>query len=210
MKLYHGGICFITDRGACQLTCTEMIEMALAAGVNWVQLRDKERDRLGLYRIAMKARALTRAYGATLIINDHTDIAVAVDADGVHLGQDDLPIAAARQLVGKGRIIGISTHNVKEAISAERAGADYIGFGPIYKTDTKEGAGRPKGTEMISRIRASVGIPVVAIGGISCKSLKPVIKAGADAVAVASGVLKGAVQNNFMQYLSEIQKGARQ
>lgn len=209
MKLYHGGICFITDRGSCQLTCTEMIEMALDAGVNWVQLRDKERDRLGLYRIALKARALTRAYGATLIINDHADIAAAVDADGVHLGQDDLPIEAARQLVGQGRIVGISTHSVKEAISAERAGADYIGFGPVFKTSTKEAAGRPKGTEMISRIRASVKIPVVAIGGISCKSLKPVIKAGADAVAVASGVLRGAVQSNFMQYLSEVQKSAR-
>jgi thiamine-phosphate pyrophosphorylase len=187
---YLGGLCFITDRSSCQLTCIEMTDMVLRAGARWVQYRDKDRDRLGVYRTAMHLRELTRAYGAYFIVNDHADIAVAVDADGVHLGQNDFPLGEARKLLGEEKIIGISTHSLEEALGAEADGADYIGFGPIYATKTKE-AGPPHGAEVLRSVRGKVKIPVVAIGGIDVECLAEVMASGAGAVAVASSILNG-------------------
>ncbi len=121
-------------------------------------------------------------------MNDHADIAAAVEADGVHLGQDDLPIEAARTIVGRESIIGISTHGREQAIDAEQAGADYIGFGPVFETGTKD-AGRTQGVDMIRTIKGVVSIPVVAIGGINHGNVRDVMAAGADAAAVISAVL---------------------
>jgi len=188
--LFNGGLCFITDRQACDLTCIEMVHIAMKAGIKWIQLRDKHRHRGCLYRNALHLRNITREYGAVLVVNDYVDIAAAVDADGVHLGQDDLPVREARKILGPDRIIGISTHNKDEAIKAEEDGADYIGFGPIFDTSTKK-AGSPRGTDPLMEVSRSVRIPVVAIGGISSDSVEGVIEAGAGAVAIASGLLKG-------------------
>lgn len=192
---YIGGICLVTDRSSCGLTPREMALFALEAGIRWIQLRDKERSRVGLYRTALCLRELTGDFGACLIINDHADIAAAVDADGVHLGQEDLPLEEARKVMGDGKIIGISTHSLDEALRAESEGADYVGFGPVLPTGTKD-AGPPRGVGMLEKVASRVAIPVVAIGGINSGNIGSVMSSGARAVAVASGILRGDVCYN--------------
>ena len=199
VSLYLGGFCLVTDRRLCGLTCEEMTRIALEAGAGWIQYREKERTRREIFHEARKLRALTAEYGATLVVNDHVDIALAVDADGVHLGQDDLPLKEARRVLGN-RIIGISTHSLTQATEAEQGGADYIGFGPVFFTATKD-AGEPKGLEMLGLIRKAVKIPVVAIGGISAENLSRVLGAGTDAVAVASAVLRGDISENVRSFM---------
>ncbi len=202
--MYLGGICFITDRNSCDLNWVEMTREVLRAGVKWVQYRDKESDRYSLFETATELRKITREAGAFFIMNDHPDIAVAVGADGVHLGQDDMPMQEARKVMGLDRVIGISTHTVDQAVEAEREGADYIGFGPVFSTSTKD-AGQPMGTDMLKQVRSRVNIPVVAIGGITAGELPGVVSAGAQAVAVASGILKGRIQDNVRKYISVLQ-----
>jgi len=196
---FLGGLCLVTDRKFCGLSCEELSRIALEAGVRWIQYREKEKTRREIYYEARKLRSLTSEYGATLVVNDHADIALAVDADGVHLGQDDLPLKEARRIVGR-RLIGISTHTLTQAKEAEQDGADYIGFGPVFFTTTKD-AGEPRGVEMLSLIRESVEIPVVAIGGISAETFSLVWEAGADAVAVASAVLRGNISENVRLFM---------
>lgn len=192
--MYLGGICFITDRTYCTIPFSEMVEAVLNAEVKFIQLREKEGSRRRIYEDAVRLRELTRSFNAALIINDHADIALAVDADGVHLGQDDLPLKEARKIMGK-KIVGISTHNLEQAKEAEDGGADYIGFGPVFHTTTKD-AGTPKGIDDLSIIKENVNIPVIAIGGITLHNIKSVIDAGADAVAVATAICKGDITEN--------------
>jgi thiamine-phosphate diphosphorylase len=138
------------------------------------------------------------------LVNDHTDIAIAVNADGVHLGQDDLPLKESRKIMGRKKIIGISTHTVEQAIDAEKDGADYIGFGPVFNTTTKD-AGSPKGIDMLHEIKKQVHIPVVAIGGINLENIRSVLDAKADAVAVASAILSGDIADNTKRFLDIIE-----
>lgn len=201
--MYHGGLCFISDHKACNLSYEKMVMRALEAGVKWVQYRDKERSRRKIYEESLKLRSITKNFGALFIINDHPDIALAVKADGVHLGQDDLPLLEARKIMGKEKIIGISTHSAEQAMDAEKDGADYIGFGPVFRTLTKD-AGSPKGIEMLSKIKNLVRIPVVAIGGINLDNIRSVLEAGTDAVAVASAILTGDIENNIKRFLDSI------
>lgn len=189
MKKLYGGICFITDRRFQRASLSDTVRMVLDAGVRWIQYREKELSRREIYRNAELLRKITTEYDATFIVNDHADIALAVDADGVHLGQDDLPLEHARKIM-KDKIIGISTHDLGQAEEAEKGGADYIGFGPIFATTTKEKADPPRGTEMLQEICKAIKIPVVAIGGINVGNLSEVLHAGAAAVAVASGILR--------------------
>ncbi len=199
--MYLGGVCFITDRKSSSLTCHEMTLLCLKAGVKWVQYREKEKTRLEYYHEARHLREMTKDFPeAAFIVNDYVDIALSVDADGVHLGQDDLPIKEARRLMGRDKIIGISTHGIAEALEAEKAGADYIGFGPVFHTETKD-AGRPRGTEALREIVEAVSIPVVAIGGINLKNLSSVLESGAHAVAVSSAILKGDIEVNASEFL---------
>jgi thiamine-phosphate pyrophosphorylase len=200
--MYLGGLCCITDQSIAQLSFEDMTLRALQAGIGWLQYRDKESSRRLIYEEAVKLRKITRNFKAVLIVNDHADIAYAVDADGVHLGQDDLPLLEARKIM-KQKIIGISTHSMEQAREAEKGGADYIGFGPIFPTATKD-AGTPKGLDMLSEIRRAITIPVVAIGGITCGNVRSVLEAGADAVAVASALLKGNIGNNTKIFLDII------
>jgi thiamine-phosphate pyrophosphorylase len=131
---------------------------------------------------------IARNAKACFMVNDHADIAAAVDVDGVHLGQDDLPIEFARKLLGGDKLIGISTHSLEQARAAEAAGADYIGFGPIFRTSTKD-AGQTQGIQNLTIIKKSVAIPVIAIGGINQANMQFVAQVGADGAAVISGVL---------------------
>jgi thiamine-phosphate pyrophosphorylase len=204
--MYLGGLCFITERKASNLPYRDMVLRALRSGVGWVQYRDKDRTRREIYEESIRLRSITRDFQAALVINDHPDIALAAEADGVHLGQEDLPLREARKIMGKNAIIGISTHTVEQAVAAQRDGADYIGFGPIFHTTTKN-AGNPLGTGMLSEVKKRVTVPVVAIGGITIGNIQAVLQAGADAVAVASAILIGDMEKNitaFMEILSAV------
>ncbi len=135
---------------------------------------------------------LVQKGGGIFIVNDRVDVAKAIGADGVHLGQEDLPLADARAILGPGKLIGISTHTLAQAVEAESGGVDYIGFGPIFPTATKENPGPVVGVDGLREVRARVRIPVVAIGGITAKNAGDVRAAGADGVAVVSAVLAAA------------------
>lgn len=199
-KLYLSGLCLITEKYFSSLTPLEMTRLALISGLRWVQYREKTKSRKVLYYEAMLLRNLTKDYGAIFIVNDYVDIALLVDADGVHLGQDDLPIKSARRILGADKIIGLSTHSLKEALRAEEDGADYIGFGPIFHTLTKD-AGTPKGTGLLREVTHVVKIPVIAIGGINLKNLPSVLSSGAKGVAVAGAILKGDIRKNTEEFV---------
>jgi thiamine-phosphate pyrophosphorylase len=182
-----------------------MIHKVLLTGVRCIQFREKEKSRRDIYGEAIRLRRLTKDYNAVLIINDFPDIAICAGADGVHLGQDDLTLKEAKKIMGRNRIVGISTHSLEQAIEAEKNGADYIGFGPVFPTSTKD-AGKPKGIDMLREVKKQVNIPVVAIGGISLENVMSVLHTGVDAVAVASAILTGDIEENtsrFMDYLKD-------
>ncbi len=200
--MLYGGICFITDRKVRDIPVEDMVKAVLDGGVRWIQLREKELPRREIFYMAERLRLLTRQYSAVFVVNDHPDIALAVEADGVHLGQDDFPPEAARRLM-KDAIIGHSTHSLKQAVEAEKKGVDYIGFGPIYRTTTKADAEEPKGLSMLKEVTGKVSIPMVAIGGIRLESLEEIFAAGAEAVAVASDILKS---NNISKRAGEFVK----
>jgi len=156
---------------------------ALAGGVRFFQYRNKNGSRREIYEVALRLVRVIRENGALFILNDHVDIAAAIEAHGVHLGQDDLPLTAARRVLAQGMLAGISTHNIDQARAAQEAGADYIGFGPVYQTSTKE-AGAVQGLEALTIIARAVSIPVIAIGGITRDTIKDVMSTGASGAAV--------------------------
>jgi thiamine-phosphate pyrophosphorylase len=163
-------------------------QAALDAGIRLFQYRDKSGNRRAIYETCLRLAVLLKRSDAVFIVNDHPDIAMAVDADGVHLGQDDLPVELARKLMGGGRIIGVSTHSVEQARAAQSASADYVGFGPVFTTRTKD-AGPHRGIEGLRQVRKAVTLPVIAIGGINGGNLDEVFRAGAAGVAVISAIL---------------------
>jgi thiamine-phosphate pyrophosphorylase len=168
----------------------EIVESAIDGGIDLVQLREKEMPARDRYDLGQELRELTRAAGVPLIVNDRIDLAAAVDADGVHLGDEDLPIAVAREQLGEAAIVGRSVSTAEAAREAERAGADYLGVGAVYPTDSKDT--NPEGTEIgLDRIEAvaeAVEIPIVGIGGVKPDNAAAVIGAGADGVAVISAI----------------------
>ncbi|MBI2358471.1 MAG: thiamine phosphate synthase [Deltaproteobacteria bacterium] len=167
-----------------------VLEALLAGGAGVIQLRAKELSAKEFVEVATKGHILTRAAGGQFIVNDRVDVALAANADGVHLGQEDLPLSVARKLVGKEKLIGISTHELEQAIEAEQGGADYIGFGPIFGTATKETGYAPRGVDMLRAVCRAVSIPVVAIGGISEANVAQVWRAGAAAAAMISDLMR--------------------
>lgn len=186
-----------TDCGA-----VERARKILAGGCRLIQLRAKEAPTGRFLDTAHKVKDECSKSGALLIVNDRVDIAMACGADGVHLGQDDLPLPAARQLMGRKKIIGISTHNMDEAIAAEAGGADYIGFGPVFATSTKKDAEAAKGIDALRRICSKVAIPVVAIGGIKADGVRNIIDAGAMAVAMISELaMSGDIEKTTAQIM---------
>lgn len=162
---------------------------ALEGGADVIQLRDKRRDTGDLLPLAREISALCQSHGALFIVNDRIDLAIAAGADGVHLGQTDLPVREARQILGPDMLIGISVENAEQVQAAEAEGADYFGVGPIYGSATKLDAGDAVGTEQIIQFRAVSELPIVAIGGITLESIPEVIRAGADAIAVIGAVV---------------------
>lgn len=166
----------------------ECVEEALAAGVTLVQYRAKAADGGVLYAEACKLKELCDKYGVPLIINDRLDIVLAVGAAGVHLGQDDLPCAVARRLLGEDFIIGVSAHNPAEAVQAVSEGADYLGCGAVFGTATKHDVAK-LGLENLRAIRKSVAVPMVGIGGITADNYAEVLATGADGAAIVSGIL---------------------
>jgi len=182
-------LCFVADsEAAAGKDLLELVSRAVAGGATLVQLRVKAwTDRRFLDLAVAVRRALTPA-GVPLIVNDRPDIARACRAAGVHLGQSDLPIAAAREILGRRALIGLSAATPGQAVEGERAGADYLGVGPVFATPSKADAGAPLGLGAIRRIRRVTGLPVLAIGGVGPDSAAEVVRAGADGVAVISAI----------------------
>jgi thiamine-phosphate pyrophosphorylase len=168
----------------------QVAEAAILGGADVLQLRDKEAPSGRLYRVALQLRKLTRDAKIPFIVNDRLDIALAVDADGVHVGQADLPASVVREMMGPGKILGVSVDTVEEALLAEKDGADYLGVGPVFEArGTKPDAGDPLGIDRIGRIRRHCRLPIVAIGGINAENARKVREAGADAAAVISAIV---------------------
>lgn len=177
----------ITDRKISG-NCLAAVEEALRGGVRAVQLREKDLKVRELLHMAYQMRELTERYGARLFINDRVDVAIAVEADGVHLGQNSIPPWAVKRIAGE-LLIGVSTHSLEEAIEAERGGADFITFGPVFYTPSKAGYGAPLGRDMLKKVSSTISIPVFAIGGIKPEDIKGIRDSGARGVAVISGIL---------------------
>ena len=180
----------VTDRALSRGRATaEIVRAAVTGGVTCVQLREKHCGTREFLEEARALRVVSRALGIPLIVNDRVDVALAVGADGVHLGQQDMPLADARRLGPPGWIIGVSAESPADAIRAEKEGADYVGVSPVFATPTKADAAPPLGLEGLRNIRAAVKIPLVAIGGIHAGTARAAIRAGADGLAVVSAIV---------------------
>lgn len=180
----------ITDRGIIKDRCLkDCVEEAIKGGVTIVQIREKDASTREFYNIAKEVKEVTDKYNIPLIINDRLDIALAVDAAGVHLGQSDMSIEVARKILGEEKIIGISAGNLEEALEAEKSGADYLGIGAIFYTGTKKDIDEPIGLEGLKEIINKIKIPSVAIGGINKDNTEDVIKTGVNGISVISAIL---------------------
>jgi thiamine-phosphate pyrophosphorylase len=176
----------ITDARISGMSHAEQVERLAKGGATFIQLREKDASPRVFYAAALEAVQVARRLGVRVIINDRVDIAMAVGADGVHLGQDDLPPEKARALLGEDRIIGFSTHDLKQALAASFAPVDYVALGPVFRTSTKEKPDPVVGLAGISEVRETISKPLVAIGGITLERAKAVIESGADSVAIIS------------------------
>lgn len=180
----------ITDRKLLTVHCSlfTVIEDALKGGLKALQLREKDLKTRDLLELAYRMRDLTKAYRARLFINDRVDIALAVEADGVHLGQSSMPVHAVRKVAGDKLMIGVSTHSINEAIEAEKGGATFITLGPIYSTPSKLKYGEPIGVDTLKKVKSMVSIPIFAIGGIETDRVREVMQSGANGVALISAI----------------------
>lgn len=166
----------------------KQVDLALQGGVKIIQLREKELSVADFIKLASEALKLTRANGAFLIINDSLEVMTAAGADGIHLGQDDMPVNEARKILGEDFIIGISVKNLEEAIKAEEGGADYLAVNGVFPTSTKKDLGYLPGLERVTQIREKTRLPVIGIGGINLQNCRSVIEAGAHGVAVVTAI----------------------
>ncbi|MFC1666488.1 thiamine phosphate synthase [Candidatus Omnitrophota bacterium] len=201
------GYYFITDGELSKNGNLSDVKNAIEAGVNVVQYRSKMAKTESMIKEAKTLKEIC-AGRALFIINDIVGVALSVDADGVHVGQGDMPYETARKLLGKDKIIGVTAHNLKEAMAAEKRGANYLGVSPVFSTTTKKDAGKPCGVELIREIKKSCNIPVAAIGGISLDNVKEVVCAGADAVcAISAVVTKDGVKEEIEKFQSFFKQG---
>lgn len=191
----------ITDSRLSTLSHAEQVRKLASAGCRFVQIREKFATPHSFYTQLLEAKKAADELGVTLVVNDRVDIAIAAGIDAVHLGQDDLPPAAARQMLGENAVIGYSTHSVEQAIEAAAFPLDYIAIGPIFPTNTKENPDPVVGLNGLSRVRDAIGDkPLVAIGGITLDSLHQVFSAGADSVAIISGIhMLGNISANYIE-----------
>jgi thiamine-phosphate diphosphorylase len=183
----HGLYVIIDPQAARGRNAVDVARLALEGGASMLQWRDKQRDKGEQLADARAIAALCSQHDALFIVNDHADLAIACSANGVHLGQKDLPPQTVRSFMPAGSIIGTSTNNVEEAVRAQEAGADYVAVGSIFPTGSKETT-RPASPQRLREVREAVRVPLVAIGGISEENIDEVLAAGADAVAVISAV----------------------
>jgi thiamine-phosphate pyrophosphorylase len=167
----------------------EVVKVLLESGIKIIQYREKDKKMIDKYNECEKIRKLTKEYDADFLVNDDIDIAILVKADGVHIGQHDLPIEKVRELIGEEMMIGVSTHSPAQAMDAVKRGADYIGVGPIYKTFTKKDVCEPVGLEYLEYAVKNVEIPFVAIGGIKEYNLLEVAKRGAKCIAMVTEIV---------------------
>jgi thiamine-phosphate pyrophosphorylase len=179
----------VTDRGLSRGRPTlDIVRAAVQGGVTCVQLREKTGSTREFIAAALQLKPFLKSCGVALIINDRVDIALAVGADGVHLGQNDMPLAAARSLTGPAMVIGISVESVADAVAAQSGRADYLGVSPVFATPTKTDAAAPLGLAGLRAIRAAVRLPLVAIGGLNRANAVDAIRSGADGIAVVSAI----------------------
>ena len=183
------GFYFITDDNLTKKGALADAKAAVAGGARVVQYREKKKNAIEFLTEACAIRDVCKSHNTLFLVNDEVWAAVLTGADGVHLGQDDMPAGTARRILGKGSIIGVTVHNVEEAVKAVKDGADYVGVSPIYQTATKKDAGKPAGLDVIGKVKSSVNVPVVAIGGINEENAGKVIAAGADALAAISATV---------------------
>ena len=188
-------------------TLWDSVEEAILGGVTLVQLREKKISSIEYLELAQRVKEVTDRHDIPLIINDRIDIALAIDADGVHLGPEDLPVPIARKLLGDGKIIGSSAASVDEALLFQAQGADYLGVGAVFPTATKRGTEKV-GFEDLRGIKSAVHIPVVAIGGIKAENAKPVMETGVDGVAVVSAIMDQTDIREAARQLLSLLKGA--
>ncbi|AGX41751.1 thiamine phosphate synthase [Clostridium saccharobutylicum] len=182
-------IYLVTDRDLMSTeTLEEAVEQAIIGGCTLVQLREKECSSFDFYNTAIKVKQITDKYKVPLIINDRVDIALAVDATGVHVGQSDLPVTIVRKIIGEDKIIGVSTGTLEQAIKGQKDGADYLGVGAMYATGTKKDA-NPTSMEELKKIRESVSLPIVVIGGINKERVKDFEGLGIDGLAIVSAII---------------------
>ncbi len=206
LKLQLPRIYPITDTQISGISHLEQVKKLILGGAAMIQLRDKRAAPAEFYAAAKESVKLAREHAVLVIINDRVDVALAAGADGVHLGQDDMPVEQARHILGDDAIIGLSTHSVEQARAALSLPVDYIATGPIFFTGTKDRADPVLGIEGLRRVRAAMGpFPLVAIGGIDEDNLQQVLSSGADSVAIISGLLREADNiENKMRFLSSL------
>ena len=184
------GLYVIIDLKVARGDVGKITEDVIKGGANLIQLRAKEVSTSEFLRAGTEIEKICRKSGIHFIINDRVDVALALNSDGVHLGQDDMPVSIARKLIGRKKLIGLSVHSLEEAKSLYLEKPDYIGIGPIFFTKTKANAGPLVGTELIRDIKKEINIPLVAIGGINTENICEVVEADADAAAVCSAILR--------------------
>src|SRR5712691_6962169 len=197
-----------TDTDLSGLSHAEQVDRLIAGGATLIQLRDKHATPRDFYRQAEAALQIARKHDVRLIINDRVDVALALGADGVHLGQTDMPVEAARRLLGERVIVGIATHNLEQAKLAPNMPVDYVAFGPIFKSSTKENPDPIAGLEALRGVRTIVGsLPVVAIGGITLANAEEAWKAGADAVSSIAALISdpSRIRENMRKMLANSQ-----
>ncbi len=197
------GLHVLTDREAVKSrSLAEIIQLAIAGGAAAIQLRDKDVEDLSMIKLGEELMKLTKGK-VPLIVDDRVEVALAIGADGVHVGQKDMPARAVRKKIGSGKILGVSAHSVREAVQAEEDGADYIGAGPVFPTKTKKDAETPIGLTGLRQIKNAVSIPIIAIGGIKTDNAAVVMEI-ADGIAVISAVLRATFPLKATQTLVSI------
>ncbi len=181
--------CLTAEEFSCGRGNIEVVKEMIAAGVKLIQYREKEKSILEKYSECIAIRKLTKEAGVTFVVNDHVDLAMAVEADGLHVGQDDMPVPVIREITGGKIFIGLSTHSPEQAEDAVKAGADYIGVGPVFKTYTKKDVCDPVGFDYLDYVVKNIDLPFVAIGGIKEDNLGEIVKRGAKCVAMVTEIV---------------------
>jgi len=199
------GLYLVTDRTlSLGRSIEEIVEASVQGGVTMVQLREKDCTTREFYQLAVRLKNILRPYDVPLIINDRLDIALACDAEGLHIGQSDMPYSIARKLLGKDRIIGLSVESMEDAVEANNLDVDYIGISPVFGTPTKTNTATPFGLNGVREVMAISKHPSVAIGGINLTNTAEIMKAGANGIAVVSAIMSAANPKQAAQELKQL------